>query len=99
MREVFSRLTKQKSYPFARPGHGPFGVGCLAGGLLGDRPALVAGAVQGVHYCRPIRFAVEQFRALTPGTRGCRLCAEILKVDSIDSFAEQLNPSLRWTVS
>src|SRR5437899_5012842 len=95
-RSAPSRFSRSKNLIHSvREVTGCLDVGCLAGGLLGDRPALVAGAVEGVHHCRPIRFAIEQFRALTPSTRGCRLCAEILDVNSIDSFAEKLNPSLR----
>ena len=64
-----SRVSRSKNliHPL-RQVAGRLGVGCLAGGLLGDRPALVAGAVQGVHHCRPVRFAIEQFRALATGT-------------------------------
>src|SRR5204862_1922670 len=78
---------------------GRLDVGCLAGGLLGDRPALVAGAVEGVHHCRPIRFAIEQFRVLASGTRNRRFSVEILDVYSHDAFAEHLNPSLSRTLS
>ena len=90
-----SRVSRSKNliHPL-RQVTGRLDIGCLAGGLLGDRPALVAVAVRGVHHCRPIRFAVEQFRALTPRTRDRQLGAEIFNVNSHDSFAEHLNPSL-----
>src|SRR5213592_4066266 len=78
---------------------GGFDVRRLVGGLLGDRPALIARAVQGSHDRGPVGVAVEQFGARArPGARCRRLGAEILDVDSHDSFAEHLNPSLGRTV-
>src|SRR5439155_26937992 len=64
-----SRVSRSKNliHPL-RQVAGRLEVGCLAGGFFRDRPALLPGAVQGVHHCRPVRFAVEQFRALTTGT-------------------------------
>src|SRR5437867_1390293 len=78
---------------------GGFDVRRLVGGLLGDRPALITRAVQGSHDPGPVGVAVEQFGARArPGERCRRLGAEILDVDSHDSFAEHLNPSLGRTV-
>ena len=59
---------------------------------------MVAGLIQGPHHCRPVRFSIEQFRALGTGACDRGLGAEILDVDSHDSFAEHLNPSLGRTI-
>ena len=48
-----------------------FDVRRLVAGLLGDRPAMVARAIKSSHDRRPVRVAVEQFRARARRNRSC----------------------------